>query len=89
MKTFQQIAKPRQKPVVAAKPKYNFKKAPTPLPKNYDPYENICRIMPFYVAKNYSFFELLTPPKQKLVDWEGYVLRIKKKISCLKEEMLL
>lgn len=71
------------------KPKYNFKKAPTPIPKAHNPYENISRIMPFYVADNYSYFEVLTPPKQKIKDWDSYILRIKQKISCLKAQFLL
>lgn len=88
-KTFLEIAKPRIKPKKQVKPKYDFRIAPTPIPKNHDPYENISRIMPIYVADNYTYFELLTFPKQKIKDWESYLQRIRQKIACLKAENLL
>jgi len=89
MKTFAQIAKTKKKPLKAKPPVYNFKKPPTPLPPKHDPYENICRIMPFYVAQNYEYFALLTPPLQEIQDWDGYCKRIIKKISCMKSDFLL
>lgn len=71
------------------KKKNPFIRKPTPIPKEYNPYEDICRIMPHYVASNYQYFELLTTPRLNILDGDAYVLRIKEKISCLKRELLL
>jgi hypothetical protein len=86
MKNFKELLKPK-KPKTVDKPTYSFVKKPTKVPDTHDPYAGICRIMPFYVASNYKYFELLTTPKQPVQDWEAYVLRIKKKISCLKADL--
>ena len=80
MKNFNEFIKPKVKKVV--KPKHDYRKPPTKIPKDYNPYEDICRIFPAYVAQNYIYFELITAPKLK--PKEGYVKKIKEKINCLK-----
>jgi hypothetical protein len=89
MKSFLKIQTPkmkkRPKPVTQQS---KWVKPPTPV-EVHNPYENICRIIPFYVVDNHEYFELLTPPLNKAKDWEAYVLRIKKKITCMKQEFLL
>lgn len=51
--------------------------------------DNMCRIMPHFVAANYEYFELLSKPLNKTKDIKRYVLRVKQKITCMKEEFLL
>jgi|TARA_B110000908_G_C10170798_1_gene410715 hypothetical protein len=70
------------------KQKHNWKRKPTPIEKN-EHYQDICRIFPSYVVKNFKYFELITAPKQKIKDWDGYLTRLKKKISCMKSDFLL
>jgi hypothetical protein len=80
------FVKNRSKPV--EEQKHNWVRKPTPIEK-HDHYQDICRIFPSYVVKNYKYFELLTVPKYNIKDWEVYILRLKKKISCMKSEFLL
>ncbi len=91
MKKFSELKKPTKgrPPIRVEKPKYDFRKPPTPIPKDCNPYDNISRIFPSYVAQNYELFELLTIPKQKVTDWDGYIKRIKQKINSLKAKFLI
>lgn len=70
------------------KKKYCWKTPPQPIPHT-DPYANVCRIFPAYVAENHEFFEMFTKSKIKVSDVPGYLLRIKQKIACLKADSLL
>lgn len=76
-----------KKSVKIEKPKKRipFVRKPTPIPTNKP--KEICRVLPFYVAENFDYFQLLPFPKYKPKDINKYVLRIKQKISCLKSEL--
>lgn len=75
------VRKPSQPKVTFS---YN-KNKPQPI-ESYDHYAGICRIMPSYFAKNHEYFELITPPKQKIKDKDGYIVRLKQKITCMKSD---
>ena len=78
MKPFTHFTK--KKPVPKPKVKHDYRRPPTPIPKEWEE-EDLCRILPHYIANNYAYFELLSLPKRKIIDWAGYVLRIKKRIT--------
>ena len=78
MKSFKNIKPPSIKRFpkkIEKNPVNTWIRKPTPL-EHHDAYEDISRIFPSYVADNYKFFELLTPPKIKIKDWEGYIVRL-------------
>lgn len=91
MKNFSQIAKAdtKKKPNITKKPKRKYKRAPQAI-EQHNHYENISRIFPFFVAENFEIFELLPPQRYLKPEYqEGYLLRIKQKISCMTDELLL
>ncbi len=74
--------KPAFTPVKKWKRKKNTKNKP--LPKMRDSmFEGICRVLPAYVAHNYTYFEQLPEVYPRNVD--AYVLRVRSKIAKLKE----
>lgn len=86
MKNFDELQNINQRNMPKqAKKQTNWKRKPTPIKEDNDLNE-ISRIVPSFIAKNFDFWQLLPRPKVKVVDWAAYVVRIKIKINCLKTE---
>jgi len=65
------------------------KKAPTPIGKEINIYDNLCRVLPYYIAINFEYFELLPIPRKIPSNEDTYILNFKKKIACMKADFLL
>lgn len=74
--------KPKYTPVKKWKRKPNKKNKPLPDIKPF--YENICRVLPAYVAENFKYYEQFPEPSRIPKDLETYVKRIKIKINEMK-----
>lgn len=97
MKNLFEVNKPKirevKKPIKLKSKKYmptdiiakkRRKNKPTFIKVEQNTLDDKCRILPAYVAKNWSYWELLPAPRLRIKNIEGYVLRIIQKINCLK-----
>ena len=66
-----------------------FKTPPREIPKTKGAFHDLSRILPFYIADNFEYFEIVPPPRKIIKNYDTYVLNFKKKIACIKAELLL
>jgi hypothetical protein len=66
-----------------------FKTKPRALPKVEPTFHNMSRVLPHYIAENFEYFEILPVPRAPKKNYKSYILNFKKKIACIKAELLL